>query len=186
MNASYRDILEALGPAVTPSWYDEHGVPRFAVHHPKLSPDIYADEIALLLISCQSCGTEFRVQMTSSSFTRLRAQMFRGCFGEVAKMLIEALDLLEAAGTAARVKEMRARLNELRSMPVTSLRDSILAGTIHYGDPPNAGCCPAGPTMNCWDLRVLEFWHQHDHEWRRDPVLERELPDLHDEARVRL
>ena len=32
--------------------------------------------------------------------------------------------------------------------------------TFHYGDPPNAGCCAAGPTMNCNDLRVLECWRR--------------------------
>lgn len=29
---------------------------------------------------------------------------------------------------------------------------------IHYGDPPNIGCCPSGPTMNSDPQRVLEFW----------------------------
>lgn len=29
---------------------------------------------------------------------------------------------------------------------------------LHYGDPPNIGCCGAGPTMNSIPRRVLEFW----------------------------
>lgn len=68
---------------------------------------------------------------------------------------------------------------------------------LHYGDPPNAGCCPAGPTMNCDDLRVKEFWRKGGDEftkpdeknpnlrvclpgyfdWRRVPELEVLLPD---------
>jgi hypothetical protein len=48
--------------------------------------------------------------------------------------------------------------------------------TIHYGDPPNAGCCLAGPTMNCIDRRVLEFWRQNKlHEWERVAGLEGKL-----------
>lgn len=68
---------------------------------------------------------------------------------------------------------------------------------LHYGDPPNAGCCGAGATMNCDDLRVLEVWRKggdeftapspHDptmriclpgyFDWRRVPELEVLLPD---------
>lgn len=71
-------------------------------------------------------------------------------------------------------------------------------GTIHYGDPPNVGCCPAGPTMNCWDLRVLEFWERGSKsgdgqtdafdamQWRRRADLEIELPDMKDEERDRV
>ena len=28
----------------------------------------------------------------------------------------------------------------------------------HYGDPPNIGCCPAGPTMNSEHIAVLQHW----------------------------
>lgn len=49
---------------------------------------------------------------------------------------------------------------------------------LHYGDPPNAGCCPAGPTMNCDDLRVLEFWRKDEaFTWTRIPELEVALAD---------
>lgn len=42
----------------------------------------------------------------------------------------------------------------------------------HYGDPPNAQCCAAGPTMNCIDLRVVEFWRHHDPQYTKpDPHL---------------
>lgn len=56
-----------------------------------------------------------------------------------------------------------------------SLEASVRDGSVHYGDPPNVGCCPAGATMNCDDLAVLEFWQWRDLEWERDPSLERSL-----------
>ena len=52
------------------------------------------------------------------------------------------------------------------------LADFIKNQTIHYGDPPNVHCCAAGPTMNCDDVRVLEYWHRPEFEWVRDPSLE--------------
>ena len=63
-----------------------------------------------------------------------------------------------------------------------SLRERIIAGHIHYGDPPNFNCCPAGPTMNCEDLRVVEYWEQVGIQWQRDPLLEIVLPDGADAA----
>jgi hypothetical protein len=55
-----------------------------------------------------------------------------------------------------------------------SLADEIRRGTIHYGDPPNVGCCPAGATMNCDDLRVVEYWQRmtDPFDWQRDGSLE--------------
>lgn len=40
------------------------------------------------------------------------------------------------------------------------IRDHIRAGTLHYGDPPNVDCCPAGATMNSVPRQVLEYWVQ--------------------------
>ena len=36
--------------------------------------------------------------------------------------------------------------------------DLILTHELHYGDPPNDGCCDAGPTMNSVPHRVIEYW----------------------------
>lgn len=59
-----------------------------------------------------------------------------------------------------------------------ALANAIRNGQIHYGDPPNAGCCASGPTMNCNDLRVLEYWRQSkSYKWERDTALEIILPD---------
>ena len=67
------------------------------------------------------------------------------------------------------------RLKRARS----SLKDRIISNEIHYGDPPNMHCCPAGPTMNSVPLRVLEFWMFGDRarasKWKRVPDLEREI-----------
>lgn len=61
------------------------------------------------------------------------------------------------------------------------LADQIVAKTIHYGDPPNVGCCPAGPTMNSDPLRVLEYWRRDgttNLNWRREPALEVDISDF--------
>jgi len=47
---------------------------------------------------------------------------------------------------------------------------------LHYGDPPNHGCI--GDTMNCYDLRVVEFWDkswERDNTWLRHPEFEVQL-----------
>lgn len=48
---------------------------------------------------------------------------------------------------------------------------------LDYGDPPNAVCCPAGPTMNSIPIRIKEFWKREDFEWERVPDLEIEFPN---------
>lgn len=52
------------------------------------------------------------------------------------------------------------------------LAQRIRDGSLHYGDPPNVECCIGGPTMNCIDVRVLEYWRRKDSDWERDPALE--------------
>lgn len=142
----------------SPLWWDENGTPRFEAHHPNLAPNIYATEVALLLISCQSCGRELDVQM---SWTREDEIMrFMRAVGAVPDSMSTVTSAVNAA----------------------SLSSQIQMGTIHYGDPP---CdCAAGPTMNCWDLRVREFWDRKSTmEWKRVPDLEVELPDMADPDR---
>lgn len=71
---------------------------------------------------------------------------------------------------------------------------------LHYGDPPRHDCPGAGETMNCDDIRVLEWWRRQDGEtvmskelgvevvkdpvawmeWRRVPELEVPLCDAGD------
>ena len=67
MLAQYQDIKKRIKEA--PRWFDENGVPRYDEFHPSLSPNIYADEVVLMEISCQDCGRRFFVEMSwSTSF----------------------------------------------------------------------------------------------------------------------
>lgn len=55
-----------------------------------------------------------------------------------------------------------------------SLADQIRARSVHYGDPPNVFCCPAGPTMNAVPMRVLQYWRrgsETNYDWLRDDSL---------------
>lgn len=52
-------------------------------------------------------------------------------------------------------------------------------GHYHWGDPPQHGKgaqdrdCGAGDTMNCWDLRIIEFWQRSlGDKWTRMPAHE--------------
>lgn len=48
---------------------------------------------------------------------------------------------------------------------------AIFQKTLHYGDPPIHGSC-GGYTMNCEDLKVVEFWRNEYFSWIRDKKLE--------------
>ncbi len=56
-----------------------------------------------------------------------------------------------------------------------SIAAAIKDCSLHYGDPPNIECCVAGPTVNCVDVRVLEFRRRADMDWERDASLEVDL-----------
>lgn len=67
---------------------------------------------------------------------------------------------------------------EHRGQNAKSLAEHIKNDTIHYGDPPNTHCCAAGPTMNCYDLHVIEYWRRNKstgYVWQRDKELEMPL-----------
>lgn len=53
-----------------------------------------------------------------------------------------------------------------------ALASYVKDGDLHYGDPPNADCCAAGPTMNSVPVKVVEFWRREQFEWERVPELE--------------
>lgn len=56
------------------------------------------------------------------------------------------------------------------------LSERILDGSIYYGDPPNTGCCPPGPTMTSISVRVEQFWRRDGPGgWERDESFEIEL-----------
>lgn len=59
-----------------------------------------------------------------------------------------------------------------------TLKQAIKEGILHYGDPPHLPCCPAGPTMNCLDIRVIEFWEASKvGDWKRNAEYEVGLED---------
>jgi len=64
MNHHYSDIRERI--AEEPKWFDENAVPRYCEFAPNETADIYAYEVALVLIECQSCERKFRVAMSAS------------------------------------------------------------------------------------------------------------------------
>lgn len=128
MKAKYNDIKNRIRE--NPKWFDTNGTPRYDNFNPCLSPNIYADEVVLLKISCQACDKEFLVEM---NWNRID----------------------EAEQLSKQVKEE----------------------TIHYGDPPGHRCI--GTSMNCMDLKVIEFWEKETKrlDWIRKKELEIKLPD---------
>lgn len=160
MNESYEDIRSRIPEP--PTWFDEEAVPRYCSFHPTRCADIYADEAALVEISCQACGTHFLVAFSSQYV-----------MNTIHRMNSEAYWKLETG---------EQRLDWIEAQSKTPLADSIQDGSIHYGDPPNTGCCPAGPTMNCEDLRVCEYWSRNNqqHEWKRNPAFEIVLDTIYE------
>jgi len=55
----------------------------------------------------------------------------------------------------------------------STLEKLIKNKTIHYGDPPYHDC--VGDTMNCEDIRVIQYWKKENAEWKRVKELEVEL-----------
>ena len=71
----------------------------------------------------------------------------------------------------------------------TSLLDLIEHGVVPTnGDPPNADCCAAGPTMSSEPVRVVEFWRRAlpSPEWERGPRCEGSSADLERKASPRI
>jgi len=141
MNCDYEDIRSRIPEQ--PKWFDEEGVPRYCDFSPCKVANIYADEVALAGITCQGCGTRFKVAFSRSRNSAMVAQVMG------------------------------------HTWVPPSLADQIRSKEIHYGDPPNTGCCPAGPTMNSEPRRVLEYWQREAGiDWKRDPSLEIDIePD---------
>lgn len=125
MNHHYDDIRSRVGEP--PVWFDEHAVPRYCQFTPDGCANIYAHEVALCDIACQSCGARFLVAFS--------------------------WDDIEFVQGVPR-----------KHVPLTPAD----AARLHYGDPPNVRCCPSGPTMNCDDLRVVEFWRKGGDEFTEE------------------
>lgn len=61
MRQSYKDIIERAGP---PDWFDECAVPRYGSFEPSRVANVYAREVAFLLIRCRACGTPFKAAVS--------------------------------------------------------------------------------------------------------------------------
>lgn len=61
MHTHYHDILDRI--TEPPSWWDQNGTPRYGAFTPQACPDIYSNQVVLLEIACQACGTLFQVEM---------------------------------------------------------------------------------------------------------------------------
>ena len=72
VNHHYKDILSRIKEP--PTWFDEHAVPRFGAFGPREVANIYAREVVLLGIECQSCGRGFRVAFSWSETDRFLRQ----------------------------------------------------------------------------------------------------------------
>ncbi len=64
MRAKYADIRSRIPEA--PIWYDEAGVPRYALFDPKIVANAYAREAALMSVLCQECRTPFIVSLSQA------------------------------------------------------------------------------------------------------------------------
>lgn len=140
MLARYEDIRAKIKER--PKWYDDNGVPRYSAFSPELCPDIYADEVILLEISCQDCGRRFLVEMSWSIHRKV-------------------MD-----------RHSENFTNRIRMWLKKEKKDWC---PIHYGDPPPHKC--VGDTMNCSDLRIVEFWKRAKFDWKRLKKFEIELEE---------
>jgi hypothetical protein len=55
----YSDITDRI--AEPPTWFDEHGVPRYGDFEPHKVANIYAIEVAVVEVACQGCRQKFQV-----------------------------------------------------------------------------------------------------------------------------
>jgi hypothetical protein len=76
----------------------------------------------------------------------------------------------QGCGAVHKVAFTSCSMDMVKKRP--SIADRIRGKSLHYGDPPNAGCCAAGPTMNSEPRKVLEYWRREKCDWVRDPSLE--------------
>ena len=150
MNHHYKDILSRIPDP--PRWFDENATPRWDDFNPYSVADIYADQVALMLISCQSCDTMFDVAFSArdNQYDWEPEAGWKDAEFDVQRGETRADDIVSC---------------RMVFRPQPSLADLAASGRLHYGDPPNVGCCAAGPTENSVPREILEFWQRN-----RDPA----------------
>lgn len=153
MNHYFDDIISKLGE---PIWYDIAGFPRYCKFEPDKTSNIYATFAIYYEIGCQGCGRKFNVAASYSDF-----------------------DMYENFLSKKFIKENEDKKVAISELALPWFKEQTpeqLANILHYGDPPAHGC--VGDTMNCYDLRILEFWYQDNHDWQRIESLETELEKM--------
>lgn len=89
--------------------------------------------------------------------------------------------MFKVAVTWSRSDDLMMQRERVVPQPGSENFAQALADFVHYGDPPNDECCPAGPTMNSIPRRVLEMWTRgpgsdpSDWDWKRRLEFEVEL-----------
>lgn len=73
MNHNYHDITSRIQEP--PKWWDENAVPRYCDFAPDQASNIYARQVVLMEIACQSCDKRFLVCMSDDNMTLVRGQM---------------------------------------------------------------------------------------------------------------
>jgi hypothetical protein len=81
MHQNYYDIRDRI--VEKPTWFDEHSVPRYLDFSPDRVANIYADRVALVLISCQQCGHKFKVAFSESDTQRWKENHSKGPKGHL-------------------------------------------------------------------------------------------------------
>lgn len=166
MKPTYSDIVTRIEE--DPTWFDENGAPRYGKFTPDQMSNIYADEVVLLEIACQSCRKRFLVEM---NFSRSHAMM------QVARQAIDAK--LDANDLFDKIKSFSDEVKSWSEQLKLVESKEHLYVPLHYGDPPNHGC--TGDTMNCYDLKIVEFWvrdFESESTWLRRGDLEVALEDI--------
>ena len=77
MKHPYFDIL-LEHPDREPLWWDEAGVPRYIPFEPGHANNAYADEVALVEVTCQACGRRMRVVVSQSNTAEMLARIQMG------------------------------------------------------------------------------------------------------------
>lgn len=90
-----------------------------------------------------------------------------------AKEAVLYLVRCQSCGKKFKVADDRGTIDKLRK--ISDLEHLIKEGALHYGDAPRHNC--VGDTMNCEDIRVLEYWRRETMDWVHHPELQIMLPD---------
>lgn len=96
----------------------------------------------------------------------------------------EAVLVLAACQSCGR--HFRLGMSRPYSKDDPDLVSAIRRRTLHYGDPPNIGCCSTGPMTTVVELKVLEYWRLRRKPgtgWERDASLEVAVCSMDDDPR---